>query len=94
MKQVLECGEVELSNHLSEQVMQNVKDEPEKYGDHRKLGDGVSQHVHLLGNRELQNGKEDRGELSVALHDKLAEDRRKRNDDLSAVLSKLLKAIN
>lgn len=60
MKQVLECGEVELSNNLSEQGMWSVKDEPEKCGDHRKRGVGVSQPVHLLGDRELQDGKEDR----------------------------------
>lgn len=74
--------------------MRNVKDEPEKCGDYRKRGVGVSQHVHLLGDRELQDGDEDRGELSVALLDKPAKDRRKQNDDLSAVLSKMLKAIN
>lgn len=59
MKRVLECGDVELSNNLSEQMMRRIKDkdEPEERREHRKREVGQAQRVHVHDNRELQDGE-------------------------------------
>lgn len=52
MKRVLECGDVELSNDDA-----SDKDEPEERREHRKREVGQAQRVHVLCDRELQDGE-------------------------------------
>lgn len=64
------------------------KDEPEERREHRKREVGQAQRVHVLCDRELQDGEAERGRLSEIPFESAADGKgRRRPDELPALLS-------
>lgn len=64
------------------------KDEPEERREHRKREVGQAQRVHVLGDRELQDGEAERGRLSeIPFGTSSFCKGRRRPDELPALLS-------